>query len=84
MDGRGCRVDRGSLLWLGRIAAVVALVMTAAFLATPPGRVPLPLRGIMKMLRGNLPAGSESGTVPAWKKTLSFLLVIAAVVVALF
>ena len=50
------------LLWIGRIVAVVALLCFAAVLATPPGRLPLALRGLQKMLRKDR-AGEASSHV---------------------
>ena len=36
-------------LWIARIAAVVALLCAAAAVATPPGRLPLALRGLQRL-----------------------------------
>jgi len=74
------------LVWIVRIVAVVGLLGAAAAVATPKGRLPLALRGIRRMLRkdaglaGNGPV--ESVPVPAWRKLVAFLLVLAAAVVA--
>lgn len=64
-----------SSAWLQilRVAAVVALVCAAAALAAPPGRIPLALRGLARLFR----AGA-GGTVPAWKKSVAFALVLVA------
>jgi len=78
------------ILEIARLVAVLSLVIFAAALATPKGRLPLALRGLMKIMHrdaGTVPAApSLQGTgnsVPSWKKTLSFLLIIAAAVLAL-
>ena len=59
-----------------RVAAVVAMLGAAAALATPPGRLPLALRGLARRL-GLKPAESEL-RVPAWKRALALALVLAA------
>jgi hypothetical protein len=65
-----------------RVFAVIAMVTTAAVLATPPGRVPLALKGLFKMLGKN--SESVSGSVaPVWKRAVAFILVLAAAVVAM-
>ncbi len=57
------------LLWIGRIIAVVALLCFAAALATPPGRLPLALRGLQKMLRKDQSAaGGEASLRNQQKK----------------
>ena len=56
------------LLWIGRIIAVVTLLCFAAALATPPGRLPLALRGLQKMLRKDQSAaGGEASSPPQQK-----------------
>lgn len=56
------------LLWIGRIIAVVALLCFAAALATPPGRLPLALRGLQKMLsKDQSAAGGEASSPPQQK-----------------
>ena len=59
-----------------RVAAVVAMLGAAAALATPPGRLPLALRGLARLLRAR-PAEKEGG-VPAWRRALALALVLAA------
>ena len=59
-----------------RIAAVVALVCAAAALVTPPGRLPLAVRGVARLF-GVEPSGETE--VPAWKKVVAFVLVLVAV-----
>ena len=57
------------LLWIGRIIAVVALLCFAAALATPPGRLPLALRGLQKMLRKDQSAAGGEASSPPQQKT---------------
>jgi hypothetical protein len=69
-----------------RVFAVMALVCVAACLATPPGKLPLALRGIRKMLRKDLGVSGQTvadAKAPVWRRMLSFLLVIVAALVAL-
>ena len=68
-----------------RVVAVISLVMVAATLATAPGRLPLALRGIRRMLRSDLGAGEPpaDAKAPAWRRALAFLLVLAAAALAL-
>ncbi|MGN0853918.1 MAG: hypothetical protein ACI4R9_00185 [Kiritimatiellia bacterium] len=74
-----------TLLWLLRIIAVVALLGAAAALATPPGRLPLALRGLQRFLhrdRGRPPApGGEP--VPWGRRLLAFVLVLLAAVLGM-
>ena len=56
------------LLWIGRIIAVVALLCFAAALATPPGRLPLALRGLQKMLRKDQSAAGGEASLPPQQK----------------
>ena len=53
-----------------RIAAVVALVCAAAVLVTPPGRLPLAVRGVARIFGGDPPGEAE---VPVWKKAIAFI-----------
>ncbi len=75
----------GFLWQIARMAAVLALVLAAALVATPPGRIPLALRGLVRIMSrdrgetGNLPGASAS---PA-RRFLAFILVLLAVVLAL-
>ena len=82
------------LLWIGRIIAVVALLCFAAALATPPGRLPLALRGLQKMLRKDQSAvGGEASSPPQQKnaqpslsparRIAALLLVLLAAVLAM-
>ena len=44
-----------------RIVVVIALVVFAAALATPKGRLPLALRGLMKIMRKDLGTAGREG-----------------------
>ena len=68
---------------LVRLLAVLALVCASAALATPKGRLPLALRGVLKVLgqdRGAAAAPVE--TVSAWRRALAFVLILVAAVLA--
>ena len=73
---------------IARLVAVMALVCVAAALATPKGRVPLALRGVLRILRkdralsGAAP-DEERRPVSLAKRLLAFGLVLAAAVLAL-
>ena len=78
------------LLQVARLVAVVALLCVAAAIATPKGRLPLALRGVAKLLardRGQTQSTAVEDcrlqSVSAGKRTLAFLLVILAVILAL-
>jgi len=71
---------------LVRLIAVIALVVVAAALATPPGRLPLALRGLVKIMRrdnGVNGTGGTDATTPVWKRIVAFGLVLLAVALAL-
>ena len=77
-------------LQIARLIAVLALVCIAAAIATPKGRLPLALRGLAKMLARDLGQtqstaveGSRLQSVSAGKRTLAFLLVLLAILLAL-
>lgn len=72
-----------ALVQILRIAAVVALLCVSAALATPPGRLPLALRGLAKML-GRRPAadGGGEGRVSSGRRFWAFLALLAAVALA--
>ena len=71
-----------------RLVLVMALVCIAAALATPKGRLPLALRGVMKMLHRDgivpgAPRAAGADAVPVWKRLLAFLLVLMAIALSL-
>ena len=68
------------------VVLVVALLGAAAALATPPGRLPLALRGVCRMLRkdrGESAAPPDSGPAPLWRRVLAFILVVIAALLVL-
>lgn len=68
-----------------RVLGVIGLVVVAAVLATPPNKVPLALRGLVRILRrdaGSREASTTPGAVPLWKKLLSFALCVLAFIIA--
>lgn len=72
-------------LQFGRIVAVLALLIAAALLATPPGRLPLALRGVYRILRRDrgLPdAAPSSEPAPTGRRLLAFALVLLAAALA--
>ena len=78
------------VLQIARLVAVVALLCVAAAIATPKGRLPLALRGLAKLLardRGQTQSTAVDGcrlqSVSAGRRTLAFLLVVLAVILAL-
>ena len=75
------------LMEILRIAGVIALVCVAGALATPPGRIPLALRGIMKIMRQDdsraVAASATGASVPLARKLLAFVLVLTAILLAL-
>ena len=62
-----------------QVAAVIGLVVWAAALATPPGRLPIALRALRKTL-GAPPA--PDAPVSLARRICAFLLVLAALAVA--
>ena len=70
-----------------RVAAVIALLCVSAALATPPGRLPLALRGLKKIMRkdqGLAPDRSTEATVSPRRRFFAFLVALIAVAVAVF
>lgn len=70
-----------------RVAAVVALLCVSAALATPPGRLPLALRGLKKIMRKDLglaPDATTNATVSPRRKFLAFIVALLAVAVVLW
>ena len=73
-------------LQIARLVGVLALLIVAALLATPPGRLPLALRGVYRILRRDrgLPdAAPAAAAAPTGKRALAFLLVLVAAALAL-
>ena len=68
------------------VILIIALLGAAAALATPPGRLPLALRGVYRILRkdrGESAAPPDSGPVPLWRRVLAFVLVVIAALLVL-
>jgi hypothetical protein len=65
-----------------RVVAVVALLGVAAAIATPKGRLPLALRGLQRAL-GKTATETAGARVSGQRRLLAFLLIVAAVVLAL-
>ena len=70
---------------LARVIAVIALVALAAALATPPGRLPLALRGLAKIVRRDsavpAPVPPDAKASPA-RRFAAFILVVLAALLA--
>ena len=67
------------------VVLIIALLGAAAALATPPGRIPLALRGVYRILkkdRGECAALPSSGPAPLWRRILAFFLVLIAALLA--
>ena len=82
---------RAAMDWtnLVKVVAVLALLVVAAALATPPGRLPLALRGLNKLLRRDRGLPADSGAAPAptastGRRIAAFILVLGALALALF
>lgn len=75
------------LIWIAKIIAVIVLLSLAAALATPAGRLPLALRGMLRVLKPEAGAAAEGrahGTPPSLGKRLAaFALVLAAAALVL-
>ena len=68
------------------VILIVALLGAAAALATPPGRLPLALRGVYRIMRkdrGENPAPPAAGPAPLWRRILAFFLVVLAALLVL-
>ena len=74
-------------LQIARLVGVLALLIVAALLATPPGRLPLALRGVYRILRRDRGLAEDpaamAGVAPTRKRLLAFVLVLVAVALAL-
>ncbi len=68
-----------------RVVLVLALVLAAAVVATPPGRLPLALRGLHKIMRRDrgLPEAAPGKSASAARKTIAFILVLLAAAAAM-
>lgn len=74
---------------LARILVVLTLLIVAAALATPPGRLPLALRGLNKLLRRDRglpsqPSADAPSTASTKRRIAAFILVLGALVIALY
>lgn len=72
---------------VARLVGVLALLAAAAAAATPPGRLPLALRGVYRILRrdAGLPEDRRKmhGAASAGRRALAFAAIVLAVVLAL-
>lgn len=78
-----------------QVVAVIALLCVAAAVATPPGRLPLALRGLQKIIRKDLGEGTPSSpgcqgqqpsapaTASPTRRFVAFVLVLLAAVLAM-
>lgn len=74
------------VLQVARLVAVVTLLVGAALLATPRGRLPLALRGVWRIMRkdrGESAAQPGEARASAWRRLLAFLMVVTAAALAL-
>lgn len=64
---------------------VMALIVTAAVLSTPKGKLPLAIRGLAKLMKkdGRGAEVPKVEPVPTWRKVLAFILVIIATLLAI-
>lgn len=72
-------------LWrVWRFIPVVLMLGLAAFLLVDKSKLPLALRGLKKVLGHAVPTSTSSTvpSVPAWKRLLAFVLVLAAFLIA--
>lgn len=75
------------VIGIAKVVLVIVLLGVAAAVATPKGRLPLALRGVMRMVRrdrgeSGCAAAEKGEPVSAGKKFFAFLLVIIAIIVA--
>ena len=73
-------------LQVARLVAVLSLLIAAALLATPPGRLPLALRGVYRILRCDRgqpeDADAMRGVASTRKRLFAFALVLLAAALA--
>ena len=68
---------------LARVVAVIGLLVAAALVVTPPGRLPLALRGLRKVMRRDAGAAPDKDlSASPLRRFAAFLLAAAAAVVA--
>jgi hypothetical protein len=67
-----------------RVVAVIAMLIAAACLATPAGKLPLALRGIRRIMRrdSGLEAETAEGKVSQKRRIAAFFLVVLAAILA--
>lgn len=84
MKGLLTQMTEETILQLARMLVVLALVVIAAALATPKGRIPLALRGVLRVLKKdhNLKDDEAAKVAPMWKRLVAFLLVLVALTLA--
>jgi len=70
---------------IARLVAVLALLIAAAALATPKGRLPLALRGVLTILKldGRNVSVGEVKPASSLRRLFAFVLVLLAVLLAL-
>ncbi len=80
-------MSQRDVLELLRVLAVLGLVVAAAAVATPKGRLPLVMRGLLKVMRktGAAPAADarEAKPVSTGRRLVAFALVVLAVALSL-
>lgn len=70
---------------LVRVVVVIALLIVAAALATPRGKLPLALRGVYRIMRRDAGLADDAPgdrQAPTWKRILAFVLVLIAAFMA--
>lgn len=72
-------LESRSMLGPYRFIPVVLLLGAAAALLADPSKLPIALRGLRRTLGGG---GGAAHKVPAWRRCLAFVLVLAAFVIA--
>ncbi len=80
-------MSRHDIFELVRVVLVIALVVMAAVVATPKGRVPLAFRGLLKVLRKQnaplpLPPSPPEAKASTSKRLAAFGLVLVAVLLS--